>query len=105
MVSEAHKRGPCRYEEAFGRALNRGDLGTVAWLCKQADPVAVLAGGGGPALSQGVLLSLVQQLGSDLTQARRPWHPDRDPGGCSSDGLASRRVSLCLAGRPFAGHE
>ncbi len=59
-----------RYEEAFGRALNRGDLGTVAWLCRQADPVSVLAGGGGPGLSQGVLLSLVQQLGSDLSQAR-----------------------------------
>ena len=72
MVSEPCKQKTRRYEEAFGRALNRGDLGTVAWLCKQADPVAVLAGGGGPALSQGVLLSLVQQLGSDLTQARCP---------------------------------
>jgi hypothetical protein len=55
-----------RHEEAFSRALGLQDAGTVAWLCAQSDAAALLARDP-PALSQMVLLSLVQQLASDLS--------------------------------------
>ncbi|GAB4815042.1 hypothetical protein N2152v2_002088 [Parachlorella kessleri] len=70
-----------RYEEAFASALGLQvwgggvvvgvvvvgeDLSTVVWLCGQADPATVLGLEPTP-LSQMVLLSLVQQLASDLS--------------------------------------
>jgi hypothetical protein len=55
-----------RYEEAFSAALGLQDAGTVAWLCSQADAATVLSGST-PLLSQMVLLSLIQQLSSDLS--------------------------------------
>jgi enhancer of mRNA-decapping protein 4 len=56
-----------RYEEAFSKALGLQDVSTVGWLCTQADAATVLsASPGGCALSQMVLLSLVQQLAADI---------------------------------------
>lgn len=55
-----------RYEEAFSRALGLQDVSTVGWLCSQADAAAVLSTSP-PALSQMVLLSLVQQLAADIS--------------------------------------
>jgi enhancer of mRNA-decapping protein 4 len=54
-------------EEAFNKALTAGDLQIVFWLCHQLDPVALLSADP-PPVSQGVLLSLVQQLSSDLSK-------------------------------------
>jgi enhancer of mRNA-decapping protein 4 len=52
------------YEEAFTMALSLSHVETVVWLCQLADLRSVLQK---PCkLSQSVLLSLVQQLGSDL---------------------------------------
>lgn len=52
------------FEEAFTKALSLSHVETVIWLCKEAGMNELLAP---PSkLSQGVLLSLVQQLGSDL---------------------------------------
>eukprot|EP00899_Mesostigma_viride_P007149 jgi/Mesvir1/16435/Mv18157-RA.2 len=53
------------YEEAFNRALTLADLSVVTWVCRQVD-VSQLLGGEPPALSQGVLLSLVSQLATDV---------------------------------------
>lgn len=55
----------CRYEEAFGKVLDMSDVGRVTWLCQQLDPAQVLNQEPLP-LSQSVLLSLMQQLGSQL---------------------------------------
>lgn len=54
-----------RYEEAFSKALSMQDVGIVGWLCSQADAATVLSSTP-PALSQMVLLSLVQQLAADI---------------------------------------
>lgn len=54
-----------RYEEAFQRVLNLEDIGMVAWLCSQLDPGSILSQSP-PVLSQLTLLSLTQQLGTDL---------------------------------------
>ncbi|KAK4759698.1 hypothetical protein SAY87_022829 [Trapa incisa] len=59
LVSE-HK-----YEEAFAMALHRSDVAIVSWLCFQVDLHRVLALVPMP-LSQGVLLSLLQQLACDI---------------------------------------
>lgn len=57
-----------KYEEAFTAALQRSDVNIVSWLCSQVDLRAVLAN---PlALSQGVLLSLLQQLACDINKDR-----------------------------------
>lgn len=63
-----------RYEEAFTKALSLSDVSTVTWLCGQLDP-AILSQEPA-AVSQGVLLSLLQQLGSELASlpaAVLPW--------------------------------
>ena len=53
-----------KFEEAFVECLNLRDIETTTWLVKYIDAGSVV-----PKLSQGVLLSLVQQLGtSDLRQ-------------------------------------
>jgi enhancer of mRNA-decapping protein 4 len=52
-----------RAEEAYARALGAQDVEMVVWLCGPGGGAAALAAEP-PALSQGVLLSLVQQLAS-----------------------------------------
>ncbi|DBA67146.1 TPA: hypothetical protein ACH3X2_001468 [Trebouxia sp. C0005] len=54
-----------KYEEAFHKVLTLEDVGMVAWLCSQVDPGSLLSQRP-PALSQQILLSLIQQLGYDL---------------------------------------
>ncbi|XP_024516677.1 enhancer of mRNA-decapping protein 4-like isoform X1 [Selaginella moellendorffii] len=54
-----------KLEEAFNKALSLSDVSVVSWLCNQVDPATVFSSAT-PPLSQGVLLSLVQQLGCDL---------------------------------------
>ncbi|KAL8153148.1 hypothetical protein V2J09_010908 [Rumex salicifolius] len=61
LVSE-HK-----YEEAFTAALQRSDVAIVSWLCSQVDLQRLLSTHP-PPLSQGVLLSLLQQLACDITK-------------------------------------
>ncbi|GAB2279786.1 hypothetical protein Dimus_014425 [Dionaea muscipula] len=61
LVSE-HK-----YEEAFTAALQRSDVSIVSWLCSQVDLPSILAMAPLP-LSQGVLLSLLQQLSCDIAK-------------------------------------
>ena len=56
-----------RYEDAFGRVLDMADVGRVTWLCQQVDPAQLLGQDPLP-LSQSVLLSLMQQLGTDLSK-------------------------------------
>ncbi|XP_031403990.1 enhancer of mRNA-decapping protein 4-like isoform X2 [Punica granatum] len=55
----------CKYEEAFASSLQRSDVSIVSWLCSQVDLRAVLGMAPLP-LSQGVLLSLLQQLACDI---------------------------------------
>ncbi|CAN6479639.1 unnamed protein product [Victoria cruziana] len=69
LVSE-HK-----FEEAFVAALQRTDLSLVSWLCSQVDLPGILSTVPLP-LSQGVLLSLLQQLACDLgndTSRKLSW--------------------------------
>ncbi|KAL2636093.1 hypothetical protein R1flu_007572 [Riccia fluitans] len=54
-----------KLEEAFNKALSLSDVAIVSWLCNQVDLKALFSIVPLP-LSQGVLLSLVQQLGCDL---------------------------------------
>ena len=49
--------------------LTLEDVGMVAWLCSQVDPGSLLSHRP-PALSQQILLSLIQQLGYDLFKVR-----------------------------------
>jgi len=54
-----------KLEEAFNKALSLSDVAVVSWLCMQMDETQLFSTAPLP-LSQGVLLSLVQQLGCDL---------------------------------------
>ncbi|KAI3755948.1 hypothetical protein L1987_55758 [Smallanthus sonchifolius] len=54
-----------KYEEAFTAALQRSDVRIVSWLCSQVDLQGLLTSNYMP-LSQGVLLSLLQQLACDI---------------------------------------
>ncbi|KAJ8765018.1 hypothetical protein K2173_010490 [Erythroxylum novogranatense] len=56
-----------KYEEAFTIALQRSDVSIVSWLCSQVDLSGILSLHPMP-LSQGVLLSLLQQLACDLNK-------------------------------------
>ncbi|KAG2305725.1 hypothetical protein Bca4012_085295 [Brassica carinata] len=56
-----------KYEESFTSALQRSDVSIVSWLCSQVDLHGLLAMNPLP-LSQGVLLSLLQQLACDITK-------------------------------------
>ncbi|KAG8365187.1 hypothetical protein BUALT_Bualt18G0078300 [Buddleja alternifolia] len=56
-----------KYEEAFTTALQRSDVTTVSWLCSQVDLPGMLSMNPLP-LSQGVLLSLLQQLACDISK-------------------------------------
>ncbi|KAJ7946479.1 enhancer of mRNA-decapping protein 4-like [Quillaja saponaria] len=60
-----------KFEEAFAGALHRSDVSIVSWLCSQVDLQGILSMVPLP-LSQGVLLSLLQQLSCDInTQTPR----------------------------------
>ncbi|KAK9691536.1 hypothetical protein RND81_09G202700 [Saponaria officinalis] len=56
-----------KYEEAFTSALQRSDVSIVSWLCSQVDLQRMLSAVPLP-LSQGVLLSLLQQLACDISK-------------------------------------
>ncbi|XP_073128561.1 enhancer of mRNA-decapping protein 4-like [Henckelia pumila] len=56
-----------KYEEAFVAALHRSDVTVVSWLCSHVDLPTLLAMNPLP-LSQGVLLSLLQQLACDISK-------------------------------------
>ncbi|KAL9230062.1 hypothetical protein vseg_005455 [Gypsophila vaccaria] len=56
-----------KYEEAFTSALQRSDVSIVSWLCSQVDLQRMLSVVPLP-LSQGVLLSLLQQLACDISK-------------------------------------
>ncbi|KAK1269738.1 Enhancer of mRNA-decapping protein 4 [Acorus gramineus] len=55
-----------KFEEAFTLALQRSDVSIVSWLCSQVDLKGICAMAPLP-LSQGVLLSLLQQLACDIS--------------------------------------
>ena len=55
----------CRLEQAFNEVLHIGDVDLVDWLCSQIEPGELFAREPFP-LSQGVLLSLVSQLTTNL---------------------------------------
>ncbi|XP_024397428.1 enhancer of mRNA-decapping protein 4 isoform X1 [Physcomitrium patens] len=64
-----------KLEEAFNKALSLSDVAVVSWLCMQLDEDHLFRKVPLP-LSQGVLLSLVQQLGCDLgkdTDRKLSW--------------------------------
>ncbi|KAA8523509.1 hypothetical protein F0562_009932 [Nyssa sinensis] len=72
MISER------KYEEAFTAALQRSDVSIVSWLCSQVDLQGILSMIPVP-LSQGVLLSLLQQLACDIskdTPRKLAWMTD-----------------------------
>uniref|UniRef100_A0A5B6YWJ8 Enhancer of mRNA-decapping protein 4 n=1 Tax=Davidia involucrata TaxID=16924 RepID=A0A5B6YWJ8_DAVIN len=56
-----------KYEEAFTAGLQRSDVAIVSWLCSQVDLQGILSMIPLP-LSQGVLLSLLQQLACDISK-------------------------------------
>ncbi|XP_057765385.1 enhancer of mRNA-decapping protein 4-like [Salvia miltiorrhiza] len=56
-----------KYEEAFTAALQMSDVNIVSWLCSQVDLPGILSVNPLP-LSQGVLLSLLQQLACDISK-------------------------------------
>ncbi|XP_071736558.1 enhancer of mRNA-decapping protein 4-like isoform X2 [Rutidosis leptorrhynchoides] len=67
-----------KYEEAFTAALQRSDVRIVSWLCSQVDLQGLLTSNPMP-LSQGVLLSLLQQLACDIgndTSKKLGWMMD-----------------------------
>ncbi|GFZ12684.1 transducin/WD40 repeat-like superfamily protein [Actinidia rufa] len=67
-----------KYEEAFTAALQRSDVFIVSWLCSQVDLQGILSMVPLP-LSQGVLLSLLQQLAYDIskdTSRKLAWMTD-----------------------------
>ncbi|KAL9271411.1 Varicose-related protein, partial [Drosera capensis] len=67
-----------KYAEAFTAALQRSDVSIVSWLCSQVDLQRILATVP-PPLSQGVLLSLLQQLSCDIandTPRKLTWMTD-----------------------------
>ncbi|KAK9805896.1 hypothetical protein WJX73_002358 [Symbiochloris irregularis] len=64
-----------RYEDAFHKVLESGDVELVEWLCGEVDPGDVCSREPVP-LSQGVLLSLLAQLSMNLmqdTSAKLEW--------------------------------
>ncbi|KAI4320831.1 hypothetical protein MLD38_034276 [Melastoma candidum] len=67
-----------KYEEAFTTALQRSDVSIVSWLCTQVDLHRIVSMAPLP-LSQGVLLSLLQQLSCDInndTPRKLAWMTD-----------------------------
>ncbi|KAL7584603.1 enhancer of mRNA-decapping protein 4 [Lactuca sativa] len=83
-----------KYEEAFTSALQRSDVWIVSWLCTQVDLQGLLARNPLP-LSQGVLLSLVQQLACDIgneTSKKLAWMMDVVVAIKPSDGMIAMHV-------------
>ncbi|KAI5446970.1 enhancer of mRNA-decapping protein 4 isoform X2 [Lathyrus oleraceus] len=67
-----------KFEEAFTGALHRSDVSIVSWLCSQAGLTGILTMTPMP-LSQGVLLSLLQQLSCGIntdTPRKLQWMTD-----------------------------
>ena len=56
----------CRYEDAMNKVLSQNNVELAVWLCQQLD-MGILAQEPLP-ISQAVLLSLLQQLGYDLSK-------------------------------------
>lgn len=83
-----------KYEEAFTSALQRSDVRIVSWLCSQVDLQGLLASNPLP-LSQGVLLSLLQQLACDIgndTSKKLAWMMDVVVAIKPSDGMIAMHV-------------
>ncbi|KAI7758352.1 hypothetical protein M8C21_013713 [Ambrosia artemisiifolia] len=83
-----------KYEEAFTAALQRSDVRIVSWLCSQVDLQGLLARNPLP-LSQGVLLSLLQQLACDIvndTSKKLAWMMDVVVAIKPSDALIAMHV-------------
>ncbi|KAJ0601542.1 putative transcription factor WD40-like family [Helianthus annuus] len=83
-----------KYEEAFTAALQRSDVRIVSWLCSQVDLQGLLARNPLP-LSQGVLLSLLQQLACDIgndTSKKLAWMMDVVVAIKPSDGMIAMHV-------------
>nr|GEX85857.1 hypothetical protein [Tanacetum cinerariifolium] len=83
-----------KYEEAFTAALQRSDLRIVSWLCSQVDLQGILASNPLP-LTQGVLLSLLQQLACDIgndTTRKLSWMMDVVVAIKPSDGIIAMHV-------------
>ncbi|KVI10269.1 WD40 repeat-containing protein [Cynara cardunculus var. scolymus] len=79
-----------KYEEAFTTALQRSDVQIVSWLCSQ----GILTRNPIP-LSQGVLLSLLQQLACDIvndTSKKLGWMMDLVVAIKPSDGIIAMHV-------------
>ncbi|KAI5413709.1 hypothetical protein KIW84_058032 [Lathyrus oleraceus] len=80
-----------KFEEAFTRALYRSDVSIVSWLCSQAGLTGLLTMTPMP-LSQGVLLSLLQQLSCGISQLSHA--PDRPSiSECNTPANASAAVT------------
>ncbi|XP_071733719.1 enhancer of mRNA-decapping protein 4-like [Rutidosis leptorrhynchoides] len=83
-----------KYEEAFTAALQRSDVLIVSWLCSQVDLQGLLTTNPVP-LSQGVLLSLLQQLAFDIgnnTSKKLGWMMDVVVAIKPSDSMISMHV-------------
>ncbi|KAJ9568052.1 hypothetical protein OSB04_004018 [Centaurea solstitialis] len=83
-----------KYEEAFTAALQRSDVWIVSWLCSQVDLQGILTSNP-VALSQGVLLSLLQQLACDIgndTSRKLAWMMDLVVAIKPSDGMIAMHV-------------
>ncbi|KAJ9551251.1 hypothetical protein OSB04_015296 [Centaurea solstitialis] len=83
-----------KYEEAFTSALQRSDVWIVSWLCSQVDLQGLLTSNPLP-LSQGVLLSLLQQLACDIgneTPKKLGWMMDVVVAIKPSDGMIAMHV-------------
>ncbi|PWA70636.1 WD40 repeat-containing protein [Artemisia annua] len=87
-----------KYEEAFTYALQRSDVWIVSWLCSQVDLQGILTSNPLP-LSQGVLLSLLQQLACDIsndTSRKLSWMMDTVVAIKPSDGMIAMHVRPIL---------
>ncbi|XP_038712127.1 enhancer of mRNA-decapping protein 4-like [Tripterygium wilfordii] len=87
-----------KYEEAFTQALHRSDVSIVSWLCSKVDMQGILAMKPIP-LSQGVLLSLLQQLSCDIskeTPKKLEWMYDVTFAINPADPLIARHVLAIL---------
>lgn len=65
--------GQGRYEDAFSKALSLQDVAIVSWLCSKVSQGTAILSTSPPALSQMVLLSLVQQLAADLGRGEHTY--------------------------------
>ncbi|KAI3675738.1 hypothetical protein L1987_85330 [Smallanthus sonchifolius] len=83
-----------KFEEAFTAALQRSDVRIVSWLCSQVDLQGILTSNPVP-LSQGVLLSLLQQLACDIgndTSKKLGWMMDVVVAIKPTDGIIALHV-------------